>query len=102
MSNPASQMTGQLGGIFSVLAVGAVGGLIDARAAGLARREEWSSEVLFQQLDQAVKNAQGWAAYAKRLVSENEMLKAENARLRAVSRERQEMISHLTRNGKSA
>lgn len=92
---PATAVAAQTGAIFAVLASGAVNAHMQGMAAVAARREEYASQVLSHQLSDAVHAAHEWADYAKRLIHENETLKAENHRLRQVSEQRRGVIERL-------
>ncbi|CDN95983.1 hypothetical protein [Agrobacterium tumefaciens] len=92
---PATSVAMQTGAIFSVLAAGAVNATIQGAANARAAREEYASNVLAHQLSDAVGAAHEWAAYAKRLIVENETLKAENSRLRQVSEQRRGVIERM-------
>lgn len=92
---PAQGVALQTGAIFAGLAVGAVNAHMNGVAAMKARREEYASQVLAQQLSDAVSAAHDWAAYAKKLILENERLKGENERLRAVAAQRRGVIERL-------
>lgn len=92
---PATAVAGQTGAIFAVLAAGAVNATMDGLAQARANREEYASNVLAHQLNDAVQAAHEWADYAKRLIQENERLKAENSRLRQVSEQRRSVIERL-------
>jgi len=85
----------QTGAIFAGLAAGAVNAHMSGVAAARARREEYASQVLSQQVSDAVSAAHDWADYAKRLIAENETLKAENTRLRQVAAHRRGVIERL-------
>jgi type II secretory pathway pseudopilin PulG len=85
----------QTGAIFSVLAAGAVNAHMQGVAAARQAREERASHILAQQLSDAVGAAHDWADYAKRLIAENEKLKAENERLRQVAAQRRGIIERL-------
>ena len=92
---PAHQMTGQLAGITSVLAAGAVSAHMQGVAAARQAREDRASHILAYQVDEAAMVAREWADYAKRLIVENENLKAENERLRLVAVQRRGTIERL-------
>ncbi len=92
---PATAMAVPLAGICTGLAVGAVNAHMSGIAAARARREEYASQVLSQQLSDAVSAAHEWADYAKRLIAENERLKAENQRLKEVAAHRRGVIERL-------
>lgn len=92
---PATAVAAQTGAIFSVLAAGAVNAHMSGMAAVAARREEYASNVLSQQLADAVSAAHDWADYAKRLIAENERLKAENERLKSVAAHRRGVIERM-------
>lgn len=92
---PATSVAMQTGAIFTGLAVGAVNAHMQGVAAARAAREERASHILAHQLNDAVQAAHEWADYAKRLIHENEALKAENARLRQVSEQRRGVIERL-------
>lgn len=92
---PATAMAVPLAGIFTGLAAGAVNAHMSGVAAASAAREEYASNVLAQQLSDAVGAAHEWAAYAKRLIAENEMLKGENQRLREVATQRRGVIERM-------
>jgi len=92
---PATSVAMQTGAIFSVLAAGAVNAHMNGIAAARAAREEYASSVLSQQLSDAVSAAHKWADYAKRLIMENENLKAENLRLRQVAAQRRGVIERM-------
>jgi len=92
---PATAMAVPLAGIFTGLAVGAVNAHMSGIAAARARREDYASRVLSQQLSDAVSAAHDWSAYAKRLIHENEKLKAENARLKEVAAHRRGVIERM-------
>lgn len=92
---PAHAVAGQLTGITSILAAGAVNAHMQGVQAARQARETRASHILAGQVDQAVHTAREWAEYAKDLIAENERLKAENERLRIVSRQRQAMVDHL-------
>lgn len=95
VSCPATSVAVQTGAIFAGLAVGAVDAHMRGVAAARARREEYASQVLSQQLSDAVSAAHDWADYAKKLIHENEKLKAENQRLREVAAQRRGVIERL-------
>lgn len=92
---PAAAVASQTGAIFAVLASGAVNATMDGLAQARANREEYASNVLAHQLHDAVTAAHEWADYAKRLIQENERLKAENNRLREVSAQRRGVIERM-------
>lgn len=92
---PATGVAMQTGAIFTALAAGAVQAHMSGVAAARAAREEYASSVLAQQLSDAVSAAHDWAAYAKRLIQENEKLKAENARLKEVAAQRRGVIERM-------
>lgn len=92
---PATSVAMQTGAIFSVLAAGAVNATMQGAANARAAREEYASNVLAHQLNDAVSAAHEWSDYAKRLIQENERLKAENNRLRQVSEQRRGVIERL-------
>jgi len=92
---PATSVAMQTGAIFAGLAAGAVNAHMSGVAAARARREEYASQVLSQQVSDAVSAAHDWADYAKRLIAENETLKAENTRLRQVAAHRRGVIERL-------
>lgn len=92
---PATAMAVPLAGIFTGLAAGAVNAHMNGIAAARAAREEYASNVLAHQLSDAVSAAHEWAAYAKKLIAENEQLKAKNARLREVAAQRRGVIERL-------
>ena len=92
---PATAMAVPLAGIFAGLASGAVSAHMNGVAAARAAREEYASNVLAHQLQDAVSAAHDWAAYAKRLIQENETLKAENQRLREVAAQRRGVIERM-------
>lgn len=92
---PAAAVATQTGAIFGVLAAGAVSAHMQGMAAVAARREEYASQVLSHQLSDAVHAAHEWADYAKRLIVENERLKAENARLKEVAAQRRGVIERM-------
>lgn len=92
---PATAMAVPLAGIFTGLAVGAVNAHMSGIAAAKARREEYASQVLSQQLADAVSAAHDWADYAKKLIHENERLKSENERLRQVAAQRRGVIERM-------
>jgi hypothetical protein len=84
-----------LAGIFTGLAVGAVNAHMSGVAAARQAREERASHILSQQLSDAVSAAHDWSDYAKRLIHENERLKAENARLKQVAVQRRGVIERM-------
>lgn len=92
---PAQAVAVQTGAIFAGLAAGAVNAHMAGIAAVKARREEYASHILSQQLSDAVSAAHDWAEYAKRLILENEKLKGENERLRAVAAQRRGVIERM-------
>ncbi|RVL87694.1 hypothetical protein CN140_01815 [Sinorhizobium meliloti] len=92
---PAQAVAVQTGAIFAGLASGAVNAHMAGIAAMDARREERASQVLAHQLQDAVAAAHDWADYAKRLIRENETLKAENDRLRQVAAQRRGVIERM-------
>lgn len=92
---PATSVAMQTGAIFAGLAAGAVNAHMNGIAAARAAREEYASSVLAQQLSDAVSAAHEWADYAKRLILENETLKAENLRLRQVAAQRRGVIERM-------
>lgn len=92
---PATGVAVQTGAIFAGLAVGAVNAHMAGLAAMDARREGRASQILSQQLSDAVGAAHEWAAYAKRLITENERLKAENERLKQVAAQRRGVIERM-------
>lgn len=92
---PATSVAMQTGAIFTGLAVGAVSAHTQGMAAVKARHEEYASQVLSHQLSDAVAAAHEWADYAKRLIAENEKLKAENIRLREVAAQRRGVIERM-------
>ncbi|MBY3044858.1 hypothetical protein [Rhizobium leguminosarum] len=92
---PATAVATQTGAIFSVLAAGAVSAHMNGVAAVAARREGYASQVLSHQLQDAVSAAHDWADYAKRLIVENERLKAENSRLKEVAAQRRGVIERM-------
>ncbi|WP_322886522.1 hypothetical protein U8C31_18325 [Sinorhizobium medicae] len=92
---PAQSMVMPIAGIMTGLAVGAVNAHLNGVAAARQAREGYASQVLAQQVNDAVANAQEWAAYAKRLIQENEQLKAENGRLKEVASHRRGVIERL-------
>lgn len=95
VSCPATSVAVQTGAIFAGLAAGAVNAHMSGIAAARARREEYASQVLSQQLSDAVSAAHDWADYAKRLIHENERLKSENERLRQVAAQRRGVIERM-------
>lgn len=92
---PATAVATQTGAIFAGLAIGAVNAHMAGVSAARQAREERASHILAHQLNEAVSAAHEWADYAKRLIQENERLKAENARLRQVSEQRRGVIERL-------
>ncbi|MGI0524027.1 hypothetical protein [Rhizobium giardinii] len=92
---PATAMAVPLAGIFTGLAAGAVNAHMAGLAAVDARREERASQVLFHQLQDAISAAHDWADYAKKLIAENERLKAENGRLKEVAAQRRGVIERM-------
>lgn len=92
---PATGVAMQTGAIFAGLAAGAVNAHMAGMAAIAARREDYASQVLSHQLSDAVAAAHDWADYAKRLIVENERLKAENSRLREVAAQRRGVIERM-------
>jgi thiamine kinase-like enzyme len=92
---PATAVAVPLAGIITGLAVGAVNAHMSGIAAARAAREEHASSVLAQQLSDAVNAAHEWSDYAKRLIAENEKLKAENSRLREVAAQRRGIIERM-------
>jgi len=64
-------------------------------AAARQAREERASHILAQQLSDAVSAAHDWAEYAKKLIVENERLKAENARVKEVAAQRRGVIERM-------
>lgn len=92
---PAQAVAIQTGTIFAGLAAGAVNAHMSGIAAARQAREEYASSVLAQQLSDAVGAAHDWAAYAKKLIAENETLKAENQRLREVAAQRRGVIERM-------
>lgn len=92
---PATAMAVPLAGIFTGLAVGAVNAHMSGIAAARQAREDYASRVLAHQLSDAVSAAHDWADYAKKLIHENEKLKAENQRLREVAAHRRGVIERL-------
>lgn len=92
---PATAMAVPLAGVFAGLASGAVSAHMNGVAAARQAREEYASSVLAQQLSDAVGAAHEWADYAKKLIAENEKLKAENSRLREVAAQRRGIIERM-------
>lgn len=92
---PAQAVAVQTGAIFAGLAAGAVNAHMQGVAAARQAREERASQILAQQLSDAVSAAHEWADYAKRLIMENETLKAENLRLRQVAAQRRGVIERM-------
>lgn len=92
---PAAGVAVPLAGIFAGLAAGAVNAHMQGVANVRAAREEYASNVLAQQLGDAVAAAHEWADYAKKLIAENETLKAENSRLREVAAQRRGVIERM-------
>ena len=92
---PATGVAMQTGAIFTALAAGAVQAHMSGVAAARQAREEYASSVLAHQLSDAVSAAHDWAAYAKKLIAENETLKAENQRLREVAAQRRGIIERM-------
>lgn len=92
---PATAMAVPLAGIFSGLAAGAVNAHLNGVAAARQAREEYASNILSHHLADAVSAAHEWADYAKRLIHENEKLKAENARLKEVAAQRRGVIERM-------
>lgn len=92
---PAQGVALQTGAIFAGLAAGAVNAHMSGIAAVRQAREERASHILSQQLSDAVSAAHDWAEYAKRLIVENESLKGENERLKAVAAQRRGVIERM-------
>ncbi len=92
---PAQGVALQTGAIFAGLAAGAVNAHLAGVAAARQAREERASHILSQQLSDAVSAAHDWADYAKKLIHENERLKAENARLKEVAAHRRGIIERM-------
>lgn len=92
---PATTVAVQTGAIFAGLAAGAVNAHMSGIQAARAAREKYASSVLAHQLSDAVQAAHEWADYAKRLIADNERLKAENSRLREVAAHRRGVIERL-------
>ena len=92
---PATSVAMQTGAIFAGLAAGAVNAHMSGIAAARQARENSASHILAQQLTDAVSAAHDWADYAKRLIAENEKLKVENERLKAVAAQRRGVIERM-------
>jgi len=92
---PAQSVALQTGAIFAGLAAGAVNAHMSGVAAARQAREERASHILAQQLSDAVSAAHDWAEYAKKLIVENERLKAENARVKEVAAQRRGVIERM-------
>lgn len=92
---PATAMVVPIAGIFTGLAAGAVNAHMSGVAAARQAREDYASNILAQQLSDAVGAAHEWATYAKRLIAENEKLKVENERLRQVAAQRRGVIERM-------
>lgn len=92
---PATSVAMQTGAIFTGLAVGAVNAHMAGIQAARQAREERASHILAQQLSDAVSAAHDWSDYAKKLILENERLKAENERLKAVAAQRRGVIERM-------
>lgn len=85
--DPAMQLTMPL--VIGAFAL--AGGAMQAHQAGLAAmraaREEAASHALRAQLDQAIEYAQLLGQHAAEIAAENERLKAENSRMKALARQ---------------